>query len=58
MARKDTIMALVKRGIHEEIATLLVTKLGSISEIAKHSLEDLVSVGLTEESAADVLNAV
>ena len=35
-----------------------MTKFGSISEIGKHSVDELVAVGLTEETAADVIKAI
>ena len=58
MARKDTIIALTKRGINEETASLLVTAFGSMSGIADAGLQGLIDAGLTEESAADVISAV
>ena len=58
MAKKDTILALTKRGINEETATLLVSKYSSMSGIADAGVEGLVAAGLTEESANDVIGAI
>ena len=58
MASKDTILALTKRGINEETATLLVSKFHSMSGIADAGVEGLVAAGLTEESAETVIEAI
>ncbi len=58
MAKKDTIAALTKRGINEDIAAHLVNKLGSMAAISEQGAEGLVAIGLTEESANDVIAAI
>lgn len=58
MAKKDTIAALTKRGINEDIAAHLVNKLGSMAAISEQGVEGLVAIGLTEESANDVIAAI
>lgn len=58
MAKKDTVIALTKRGINEETAALLVNTFGSMSAIADAGMEALIEAGLTEESAKDVTAAI
>ncbi len=55
MARKDTFNALQKRGVEAAVADKLLQKFTSIADIASASAADLVSLGLTEEQAADTL---
>ncbi|MDR1405173.1 MAG: DNA-directed RNA polymerase subunit A'' [Candidatus Methanoplasma sp.] len=55
MAKKDTIKALVSRDISEEVAELLLTKYNTMGLISAASVEDLVSVGLSEEEAEATL---
>ncbi|MCL2317635.1 MAG: DNA-directed RNA polymerase subunit A'' [Methanomassiliicoccaceae archaeon] len=51
MAKKDTLKALVARDISEEVAGLLLTKYNTLSAISAASIEELVSLGLTEQEA-------
>ena len=58
MARKDTINALIKRGISEETAEFLLkegTGYKNMSEISHCTEEELVEYGLNEEEARSVL---
>ena len=56
MARKDTFNALQKRGIDAAVADKLLQGYTSITNIASASPADLLSLGLTEEQAADVIS--
>ena len=59
MARKDTIKALVNRGVSEEVANLLVNHFNSLSEIAAAGVEGLVNEGeLDTETAQDVIGRI
>lgn len=48
MAKKDTMKALVNRGIREETAVLLLTKYNTLSSIGSADKSDLLGLGLTE----------
>ena len=44
MAKKDTMKALIRRGVSEEAAALLLTKyrtLGDVQDISQSDIEDL-----------------
>ena len=56
MARKDTFNALLRRNIEAAIADKLLQGYNSISDIASASPADLMSLGLSEDQAADTLN--
>ncbi|MDR1690327.1 MAG: DNA-directed RNA polymerase subunit A'' [Candidatus Methanoplasma sp.] len=58
MAKKDTLKALVNRDISEEVSELLLTKYNPLSAISAASLEDLVAIGLSEETAEDTLTKI
>ncbi|MDC7950618.1 DNA-directed RNA polymerase subunit A'' [Methanomassiliicoccaceae archaeon COG_1] len=58
MAKKDTIRALVKREISEEVANLLVKDYSSLSAIAEAGVDGLVQSGLTEGEAENVITKV
>lgn len=53
MAKKDTINALIRRGVPEEDAYLLVKTYSSLSAIAEAGVEGVIACGLTEERAKD-----
>jgi len=55
MATKDTINALVKRGISNEVAALLASKLHSLTGINEAGLEGMVALGISQEEAEDVI---
>jgi DNA-directed RNA polymerase subunit A" len=55
MAKKDTFNALVKRDISEEVAELLLTKYNTLSAISAAGVEDLISIGLSEDAAEATL---
>ncbi|HUV24798.1 MAG TPA: DNA-directed RNA polymerase subunit A'' [Methanomassiliicoccales archaeon] len=58
MARKDTINALKRRGLEEEEINVLMSEFSTLGEIASAETEKLVSIGLSQEQAADVLENV
>ncbi len=55
MAKKDTLKALINRGISEETAALLLKDFSSLSAIADAGEEKLVQLGLMEDEAASVI---
>ncbi|MDR3282063.1 MAG: DNA-directed RNA polymerase subunit A'' [Candidatus Methanoplasma sp.] len=55
MAKKDTLKALLSRGVSEEVAALLLNKHGTLSAIGAAGAEELVALGLTEEEAEATL---
>ncbi|MDD2626795.1 MAG: DNA-directed RNA polymerase subunit A'' [Candidatus Methanomethylophilus sp.] len=55
MAKKDTINALVKRGVSEEVANLLLKKYTTLSAISTAGANALTELGLTAEEAASVI---
>ncbi|MDR3206152.1 MAG: DNA-directed RNA polymerase subunit A'' [Candidatus Methanoplasma sp.] len=55
MAKKDTLKALINRGVSEEVATLLLGKYSTLSAIGAAGSEELVAIGLTDEAAEDTL---
>ncbi|MCQ2079927.1 MAG: DNA-directed RNA polymerase subunit A'' [archaeon] len=58
MAKKDTISALQKRGVSEEVATVLVNRYSKLSEIAASDVSDLIALGIDAEVAKEVLEKV
>ncbi len=58
MAAKDTINALVKRGITEEVATILAKEFKTISGITNAGVDAIVQAGLSKETAEMVMNAL
>ncbi len=58
MARKDTLKALITRGISDETAALLLTEYSSLTAIANAGEEALVALGLMEEEAASVISKI
>ncbi len=55
MAKKDTLKALINRGVSEETAALLLKDFSSLSAIADAGEEKLVQLGLMEDEAASVI---
>lgn len=55
MAKKDTIKALISRGVSEETAALLLTRYSSLTAIATAGEAELVELGLMEDEASSVL---
>lgn len=55
MARKDTIKALLNRGVSEESAALLTSHFNSLAAISEAGEAELVNIGLMEEEAASVI---
>ena len=55
MAKKDTLKALMTRGVSEETSSLLLTKYSSLTAIANAGEQELVNLGLMEEEAASVI---
>lgn len=58
MAKKDTLKALVSRDIDETTAETLLTKYSTLSAISQAGLEEIVSLGLDEDTAKDVLEKI
>ena len=58
MAKKDTMKALIDRGIDSGIVERLLTKYTSLKSITDSGAEGLVEFGLTEEEANDVVAKV
>jgi hypothetical protein len=58
MAKKDTLNALVKRGVDPADAAALVASYNSLSAIGEASVEDIVAAGVPEDRAESILKAV
>ncbi len=58
MAKKDTMKALINRGISEETSALLLTKYSSLSAISMAGEAELADLGLSEEEARSVLSKI
>ena len=58
MARKDTMNALLKKGISEETATLLLTEYRTLTDISHAGTSNLVELGMTEEEAESVISKI
>jgi DNA-directed RNA polymerase subunit A" len=55
MAKKDTMNALIKRGINEETVALLLTQYTSLDAIRTAGEEEIVKLGISEEEAKEVI---
>ncbi len=55
MARKDTLKALINRGISEETAEKLLGKYSTIKSVSEASAADIVALGIDEAEAEDVI---
>ncbi|NYT11698.1 MAG: DNA-directed RNA polymerase subunit A'' [Methanomassiliicoccales archaeon] len=58
MARKDTINALMRRGLEEGEIEVLMSEFSTLGDIASAEIDKLVSMGLSEEQAVDILEKV
>ncbi|MDR0791326.1 MAG: DNA-directed RNA polymerase subunit A'' [Methanomassiliicoccaceae archaeon] len=58
MAKKDTLKALLNRGIDENVANTLLTKYSTLSAISSAGTEELVSLGISEEDADLVITKI
>ncbi len=58
MAKKDTIKALVKRGVSDEEAAILTNKYNTMGAIGESSVEEIVELGISEERAEQILKAL
>ena len=58
MAKKDTMNALLKRGISESVAEKLLGKYSTLGAISDAGVDELVSLGLTEEEATSVIASI
>ena len=58
MARKDTLNALINRGISEETAEKLLGKYSTIKSVSEADVADIVALGIDEAEAADVVAKV
>ena len=56
MARKDTLKALINRGISEENADKLLTKYSTLGSISEAEVEDLIALGIEKEDAEDIIS--
>ena len=55
MAKKDTMNALLKRDIDQGVADKLLQKYSTLGAISDAGVEELVSLGITEEEATSVI---
>jgi DNA-directed RNA polymerase subunit A" len=55
MARKDTVNALRRRKISDDVADKITTKFASIGEVESATKEDLLAAGLAKDEVVDVL---
>ncbi len=55
MAKKDTINALIRRGISEEAAALLLTKFRILSDVQAATQEEMEDLGISAEEAASII---
>ena len=58
MAKKDTVKALIKRGVSEEDAIKLVTKFNTMGAIGESSPDDIVELGIPEDRAEEIIKAI
>lgn len=58
MAKKDTVKALGKRGISEEVANVLLKKYTTLSGISAAGADALTELGLTAEEAQSVIEKI
>ncbi len=58
MAKKDTLKALINRGVSEETAALLLSRYNSLSAIAEAGEAEVADLGMTEEEAASVISKI
>lgn len=58
MARKDTLNALITRGVDASVADALLVEFSTLKSIGEAGVEGLVEIGLSEEVANDVIMKV
>ncbi len=58
MAKKDTMNALIRRGISEEAAALLLTKFRILSDIQAATQEEMEDLGISAEEAASIIETL
>ena len=58
MARKDTINALIRRGIEEKTAETLTDTYNTLKDIGDASIQDITALGISEEDAKAVLDSI
>ncbi|MGD0057313.1 MAG: DNA-directed RNA polymerase subunit A'' [Methanomassiliicoccales archaeon] len=58
MARKDTMNALMKRGLSEKTVTKLLSRFGTITEISSASAEAMKSLGFSKSEAEEILTKI
>ena len=58
MAKKDTLKALIARNISENVSEILLTKFSTLGAISQAGLEELVSMGISEDDAKDALDKI
>ena len=58
MAKKDTMNALIRRGISEEAAALLLTKYAVLSDVQAASREEIEELGISAEEAESIIAAL
>ena len=55
MAKKDTLKALINRGVSEEVASLVLTKYTSLTSISEAGADALVELGIAQEEAEAII---
>ncbi|MGI5965073.1 MAG: DNA-directed RNA polymerase subunit A'' [Candidatus Methanomethylophilaceae archaeon] len=58
MAKKDTMKALIRRGISEEATALLLTKYGTLGEISEATAEEIEDLGISSAEAETIVSAL
>ncbi|MCL2786490.1 MAG: DNA-directed RNA polymerase subunit A'' [Methanomassiliicoccaceae archaeon] len=58
MAKKDTMNALLKRDIGPETAELLLTKYSTLGAISEAGVDELMTLGISEEEAETVISKI
>lgn len=55
MAKKDTMNALIRRGVSEEAAAILMTKYRTLGEVQDISQDEIEDLGISSEEAASIV---
>ena len=58
MAKKDTVKALIKRGVSEEDAMTLIGKFNTMGAIGESSIDAIAEPGIPEDRAEAILKAI
>ena len=56
MAKKDTINALMKRDVSEEVANLIMSKYVTLGAIADAGVDGLVALGIEQSEAESIID--